>query len=57
MVLHRGLAFTFTMFLPSLLHSRHALLSRYRWRPNKVSNLKIHRQFCGSHCLFGLAML
>jgi len=37
------------MFLPSLLHSD-ALLSCYRRWSNKVSNLKIHRQFC-SHCL------
>jgi len=34
------------MFLPSLLHSHHALLSHNRRRSNKVSNLKIHRRFC-----------
>jgi len=38
------------MFLPSLLHSHHALLSRYKKRSNAVSNLRIHRQFC-SYCL------
>jgi len=37
------------MFLQSLLHSPHALLSRYRRWANKVSNLKIYRWFC-SHC-------
>jgi len=40
------------MFLPSLLHSCRALLSRYKWRLNKVSNKKILRRFCGrGHCL------
>jgi len=38
------------MFLQSILHSPHALLSRYSKWLNKVSNLKIHRWFC-SHCL------
>jgi len=38
------------MFLPSLLHSRCALLSRYRWL-NKMSNVKIHGRFC-THCLY-----
>ena len=45
-----GLPFMFSMFLPSLLHSRCALLSRYRRWSNKVSNMKNHRRFC-SHCL------
>jgi len=35
--------FTFSRFLSSLLHSHHALLSCYRWRINKVSNIMIHR--------------
>ena len=38
------------MFLQSLLHSPRRLVSRYRRWLNKVSNLKIHRWFCG-HCL------
>jgi len=38
-----------SMFLLSLIHSRHALLSHYKWRSTKVLNMKIHRQFC-SHC-------
>jgi len=46
----RDLPFMFSMFLPNLLHSRCALLSCYRWRMNKVSNVKIHRCTC-SHCL------
>jgi len=37
-----GSSFTFTSFLPSLLHSRRALLLRHRWRMNKFSNVKIH---------------
>jgi len=32
----------FSMFLRSLLLSRHALLSHCRWRTNKVSNMKVH---------------
>jgi len=44
------LPFVFIMFLPSLLHSRHASLSRYRRWSNKMPNLKIYRWFC-SHCL------
>jgi len=45
------LSFTFSSFLPSLLHSilAVALLLRYRWRMNKFSNFKIHRPIC-SHC-------
>jgi len=38
------------MFLPRMLHSRHALLSRYKRWSNKVSKSKIHGLFC-SHCL------
>jgi len=41
--------FTFGTFLLSLLHCRYALLSRYRWWLNEVSNVKNHRRFC-SHC-------
>jgi len=44
-----GLVFTFSTFLPSLQHSCCALLSRYRWWFNKVSNMKNHRWFY-SHC-------
>jgi len=40
----------FTLFRPSLLHSRHALLLRHRWRINTFSNFKIHRRIY-SHCL------
>ena len=43
-------AFMFGTFLSSLLHFCCVLLSRYRWRLNKVSNMKIHMRFC-SHCL------
>jgi len=41
----------FGSFLPSLLHSRHALLLRHRhkWCMNKFSDFKIHRCIC-SHC-------
>jgi len=47
----QGIRFTFTRptSLPSLLYSYCALLSRYRWRINKVSNIKVHKQTC-SHC-------
>jgi len=47
----------FSMFLPSLLCSRHALLSHYKRWSNKLSNLKIQQwfseldRFC-SHCLY-----
>jgi len=37
-------SFTFTLFLPSLLRSRRALLLCHRWRMNKFSNFKIHRR-------------
>jgi len=45
-----GLSFTFSSFLPSLLHSHRALLLRHRWRMNKFSNFKIHKHI-HSHCL------
>jgi len=45
-----GLLYALAMFLPSLLHSRCALLSRYKKWSNNESNLKIHGQFC-SDCL------
>ena len=40
--------FTFTSFLPSLLHSHHALLlcCRCWWRIHKISDFKIHRRIC-----------
>jgi len=40
----------FSLFLPSLLHSRCALLLRHRQRMNNFSHFKIHRRIC-SHCL------
>jgi len=40
----------FTTSLPDLLHSPCALLSCYRWRINKDSNIKAQRQTC-SHCI------
>jgi len=39
----------FGSFLPSLLHSHHALLLHHRWRINKFSNFKIYRHI-HSHC-------
>ena len=51
--LRLGLSFTFSSFLPSILHSC-ALLLRHRWCMNKFSNLKIHKHICShsqSHCL------
>ena len=52
-VMFKASCFMFTMFLPSLLYSRRAILACYRWRSNKVSIMKIHWRFY-SHCLIPL---
>jgi len=43
-------------FLPSLLHSHHALLLRHRWRMNTFSKFKIHRHIYG-RCLQSMKLL